>query len=71
MADGNFKADHVQQNSTAGDVWLSEGAGIIPTCDTYMTFLQSATERLTVSRHSVICESPSEKLCWPFKEGTM
>ena len=71
VADGNFKADHVQQNSTAGDVWLSEGAGMIPTHNTYMAFLQSATERLTVSRHSVICETTSEKSCQPFKEGTM
>jgi hypothetical protein len=71
VADGNFKADHVRQNSSAGDVWLSEGAGMIPTRDTYKAFLQSATERLTVSRHSVICESPSEKPCRPLKEGTM
>jgi hypothetical protein len=49
VADGNFKADHVRQKTTSGDVWLSEGGGIIPKREEYQTFLQSATERLTVS----------------------
>lgn len=49
MADGNFKADHVRQKNGPGDVWLSEGGGIIPKRDEYKSFLQSANERLTVS----------------------
>jgi hypothetical protein len=49
MADGNFKADHVRQKNDAGDVWLSEGCGMIPKQQEYLTFLQSAIERLTVS----------------------
>lgn len=49
MADGNFKADHVRQKNISGDVWLSEGGGMIPKHDEYMSFLQSAMERLTVN----------------------
>lgn len=49
VADGNFKADHVRQKNPAGDVWLSEGSGMIPQRQEYMTFLASAIERLTVS----------------------
>jgi hypothetical protein len=49
VADGNFKADHVRQQISAGDVWLSEGSGMMPHNREYMTFLASAIERLTVS----------------------
>ena len=49
MADGNFKADHVRQKNESGDVWLSEGGGMIPKRCDYMDFLKSAIERLTVS----------------------
>lgn len=49
MADGNFKADHVRQKNAAGDVWLSEGSGMIPKREEYLSFLASAIERLTVS----------------------
>jgi hypothetical protein len=48
VADGNFKADHVRQKTSAGDVWLSEGGGTIPKRDEYLLFLDSALERLTV-----------------------
>lgn len=49
VADGNFKADHVRQKNEDGDVWLSEGSGMIPKREEYLTFLASAIERLTVS----------------------
>jgi hypothetical protein len=53
VADGNFKADHVRQKNADGDVWLSEGAGMIPKRATYHSFLETAIERLTVSFKSV------------------
>ena len=49
VADGNFKADHVQQKSPADDALLSEGSGMMPKTQEYLTFLASAIERLTVS----------------------
>lgn len=49
VADGNFKADHVRQKRADGDVWLSEGAGMIPKREKYHSFLKNAKERLTVS----------------------
>lgn len=49
VADGNFKADHVRQNSDVDDVWLSEGSGMIPKREKYFTFLATAIEKLTVS----------------------
>lgn len=52
VADGNFKADHVRQQHEAGDVWLSEGSGMIPQRREYLSFLASAIERLTVSVHN-------------------
>lgn len=51
MADGNFKADHVRQANVAGDVWLSEGGGMMAKTDEYHVFLRSAIERLTVCSH--------------------
>jgi hypothetical protein len=48
VADGNFKADHVRQKTNDGDIWLSEGAGMIPKRDEYREFLETAKERLTV-----------------------
>ncbi|KAF8799827.1 hypothetical protein BYT27DRAFT_7016783, partial [Phlegmacium glaucopus] len=47
VANGNFKADHVRQQNPAGDVWLSEGTGMMPGRQEYMSFLASAIERLT------------------------
>lgn len=52
VADGNFKADHVRQKNADGDVWLSEGAGMIPKRQQYHSFLETAIERLTVSLKS-------------------
>ena len=49
VADGNFKADHVRQKRSAGDVWLSEGGGMMPLREHYNEFLQTAAERPTVS----------------------
>ena len=49
VTDGNFKADHVRQKKEAGDIWLSEGGGMIPKRDKYFAFLKTAIERLTVS----------------------
>jgi len=48
VADGNFKADHIWQKNVTGDIWLSEGGGMIPKLDDYLKFLASAIERLTV-----------------------
>jgi hypothetical protein len=48
VADGNFKADHVRQSKATGDVWLSEGGGMIPKRDEYFAFLKTAIEKLTV-----------------------
>lgn len=48
VADGNFKADHVRQKNET-DVWLSDGSGMIPQKQEYLTFLATAIERLTVS----------------------
>jgi len=48
VADGNFKADHIRQKNATGDIWLSEGGGLIPKLDDYLKFLASAIERLTV-----------------------
>src|SRR6266568_2382764 len=49
VADGNFKADHVRQMKPSNDVWLSEGAGMIPKRQEYFAFLKTAMERSTVS----------------------
>ncbi len=38
VADGNFKADHVRQPKSKGDHWLSEGGGMDPKHDHYMSF---------------------------------
>ena len=48
MADGNFKADHVQQKNSNTDIWLWDGAGMAPNQAEYEQFLQAAIERLTV-----------------------
>lgn len=50
VADSNFKADHVRQHGAAGDVWLSEGGGMMPKRDKYEKYLQAAKDRITVSR---------------------
>jgi hypothetical protein len=47
VADGNFKADHVQQQKNA-DVWLSEGGGMFPKRAEYRGFLEEAVNHLTV-----------------------
>ena len=48
VADGNFKADHVRQTNSAGDIWLSEGGGMDPKCAEYFEFLQRAVDKRTV-----------------------
>jgi len=48
VADGNFKADHVRQKNSDGDVWLWDGAGMAPNQAEYGRFLQGAIERLMV-----------------------
>jgi hypothetical protein len=52
VADGNFKADHVRQKNES-DVWLSDGSGMIPQKQEYLSFLATAIERLTVSRNFI------------------
>ena len=56
MVDGNFKANHVWQQSD-GDVWLLDGGGITLNRQEYFTFLASAIERFTVriSLHQCRC----------------
>jgi hypothetical protein len=58
VADGNFKADHVRQKKLAGDVWLSEGSGMIAKAEEYTEFLKYATEKRMVSDtlHSRRCQ---------------
>lgn len=58
MADGNFKADHVRQKKSAGDILLYDGSGMIPRTQEYMTFLSSAIERLTVSTFKMMMPVP-------------
>ena len=48
VADGNFKADHVRQPKSKGDHWLSEGGGMDPQHEDYMSFLQTAFDKPTV-----------------------
>ena len=47
VADGNFKADHIRQRSV-DEIWLLDGAGMMPNGQNYREFLKTATERRTV-----------------------
>ena len=49
VADGNFKADHVRQKSDRENVWLSEGGGMVPKREEYLSFLKTAKVKHTVS----------------------
>jgi len=69
VADGNFKADHVRQANVAGDVWLSEGGGIMAKTDEYHVFLRSAIERLTVCSHLISSAGAVGQL--PMADGTL
>lgn len=48
VADGNFKADHVCQDTVAWDIWLSEGGGMMPIRSEYKEFLDIHQNMLTV-----------------------
>lgn len=48
VADGNFKADHVRQKDDNSDVWLLDGAGMVPNQGEYKKFIEEAIERFTV-----------------------
>jgi hypothetical protein len=48
VADGNFKADHVQQKRKF-EVWLSEGGGMMAKNNEYESFLWTAVECSMVS----------------------
>jgi hypothetical protein len=73
VADGNFKADHVRQKNADGDVWLSEGAGMIPKRATYHSFFGNSnrtadskfqigrTLQLLISRRHYFSESSLSK----------
>ncbi|KAF8801050.1 hypothetical protein BYT27DRAFT_7216408 [Phlegmacium glaucopus] len=55
---GNWKDDPAWQvksfpRNPAGDMWLSEGSGMMPRNDEYMDFLASTIERLTVGDFSL------------------
>ena len=62
VADGNFKANHIQQKKAAGDIWLSEGCGMIPHTQEYMMFLASAIKQLTVSANLILAIMPGARL---------
>ena len=49
VADGNFKADHVKQKND-NDVWLIDGAGMVPNQKEYSAFFKKALEIPTVHR---------------------
>ncbi|KAF8219562.1 hypothetical protein L208DRAFT_1128889, partial [Tricholoma matsutake] len=44
VANGNLKADHVQQKNSDTDIWLWDGAGMAPNQAEYKQFLQDAIE---------------------------
>jgi hypothetical protein len=48
VADGNFKANYVQQKNN--DVWLWDVAGMAPNKAKYEQFFQAAIECLTIYR---------------------
>ena len=48
VADGNFKADHVRQKTSADDIWLSNGTGMMTEHEAYHRFLENAQERNSV-----------------------
>ena len=52
-ADGNFKADHVQQITPSEDIWLYDGLGMTARRPEYNSFLKTAQERKTVSNYKV------------------
>ena len=60
VADGNFKANHVQQQSD-GDMWLLDGGGMLANQNKYFSFLASAIERLTV--HSFVANADADNIC--------
>ena len=70
VADGNFKADHVQQKSSDTDIWLWDGAGMAPNQAEYEQFLQAAIERLTVSTLHLVAANAS-LICPGFPEGSL
>ena len=49
-ADGNFKANHVQQKRAGEDIWLYDGLGMTSRRSDYESFLKQAQEPTTVSR---------------------
>ena len=53
-ADGNFKANHVRQNSSADDVWLSDGLGMTTKRSDYNAFLETAWDHATVGLKVII-----------------
>ena len=59
VADGNFKADHVRQKNPAGDIWLSEGSGMMSKRTDHEEFLRTAVERSTVSDQSIVAAAAS------------
>ena len=52
VADGNFKADHVRRMANHDELWLWDGAGMMPNNSKYADFLRTAVERNTA------CVSP-------------
>ena len=60
VADSNFKADHVQQQSD-GNVWLLDRGEMSANRDEYFSFLASAIEYLTV--HSFVAGANANNIC--------
>ena len=54
VADGNFKADHVRQPRSEGELWLWDGSGMMPNRPEYKAFLASATQRHTVNETFIL-----------------
>lgn len=48
IADGNFKADHVRLSRVTNDIWLLDGAGMMPNRSEYSSFLENAQDYPTV-----------------------
>ena len=69
VANGNFKADHVQQKHMNTDVWLLDGGGMAPEENKYKDFLRMAIERSTVGPCQSLVANAGFKVA--FTESTL
>ena len=70
VANGNFKADHVQQKNSNTDIWLWDAVGMAPNQAEYERFLQAAIEQLTVSTLHLVATDAS-LICTRLLEGSL